>query len=203
MVNPDLAAHTSLLATASAGSCALLAFYESDIRLLRVAVTGDSRAVLGRRMQDKQGNDSYKVHVLSADQNASNPAERARMNVLHPGETIMAHGRVLGWGMSRVFGDGVLKWSKELMDRLSGRYIRYRYFGETPPYMTAEPEITTTEVQPDDFLVLGSDGLWECLTNEEVVGMVGYHETVCQRGQERSESLGKECVGWCELGFYG
>jgi len=44
---------------------------------------------------------------------------------------------------------------------------------KTPPYFTAEPEITTIQVQHGDFLVMGSDGLWDCLTNEEVVGLVG------------------------------
>ena len=165
----------NLLAAAYAGSCALLAFYESDTRLLRVAVTGDSRAVLGRRTINEKGQDSYEVHVLSLDQNAHNPAEEARMNALHPDEKIMENGRVLGWGMSRAFGDAAYKWSLEIQNRLHLEYLgdRPRPNVKTPPYFTAEPEITTTEVQPGDFLVLASDGLWDCLTNEEVVGLVG------------------------------
>jgi pyruvate dehydrogenase phosphatase len=52
----------------------------------------------------------------------------------------------------------------------------------TPPYFTAEPEITTTTIRKGDFVVLASDGLWDCLTNEEVVGLVGgWLET---RGEE-------------------
>ena len=43
--------------------------------------------------------------------------------------------------------------------------------------MTAEPVITTTTISPADmsnaFIVMGTDGLWEKLTNEEVVGLVG------------------------------
>ena len=43
--------------------------------------------------------------------------------------------------------------------------------------MTAEPVITTTTISPTDmsnaFIVMGTDGLWEKLTNEEVVGLVG------------------------------
>jgi pyruvate dehydrogenase phosphatase len=39
-----------------------------------------------------------------------------------------------------------------------------------PPYFTAEPEITTTEVQPGDCVVLATDGLWDCLTTEELMG---------------------------------
>ena len=46
---------------------------------------------------------------------------------------------------------------------------------KTPPYVTAEPIITTTKVEPEkgDFVVMATDGLWEMLTNEEVVGLVG------------------------------
>jgi pyruvate dehydrogenase phosphatase len=45
----------------------------------------------------------------------------------------------------------------------------------TPPYVTAEPVVTTTRVEPEkgDFVVMATDGLWEMLTNEEVVGLVG------------------------------
>jgi pyruvate dehydrogenase phosphatase len=41
--------------------------------------------------------------------------------------------------------------------------------------VTAEPIITTTKVDPSngDFVVMATDGLWEMLTNEEVVGLVG------------------------------
>jgi pyruvate dehydrogenase phosphatase len=43
--------------------------------------------------------------------------------------------------------------------------------------LTAEPVVTTTTIAPADmanaFIVMGTDGLWEKLTNEEVVGLVG------------------------------
>ena len=42
-------AAVELLAPAISGSCALLSFYDPRTKLLRVACTGDSRAVLGRR----------------------------------------------------------------------------------------------------------------------------------------------------------
>lgn len=45
----------------------------------------------------------------------------------------------------------------------------------TPPYLTAEPVITTTkiELEKGDFLILASKGLWDHLTNEQAVGLVG------------------------------
>jgi pyruvate dehydrogenase phosphatase len=44
----------------------------------------------------------------------------------------------------------------------------------TPPYFTAEPVVSTTrDVRKGDFVVFATDGLWDCLTSEEVVGLVG------------------------------
>lgn len=46
---------------------------------------------------------------------------------------------------------------------------------KTPPYVTAEPVITSVHIalKNEDFVVMASDALWEMLTNEEVVGLVG------------------------------
>ncbi|KAL5328204.1 hypothetical protein ACEPPN_001700 [Leptodophora sp. 'Broadleaf-Isolate-01'] len=164
-----------LLAPALSGSCALLSFYDSNTKLLRVACTGDSRAVLGRRGDSGK----WVATPLSVDQTGSNPDEEARMRKQHPGEpNVIRNGRVLG-GLepSRAFGDATYKWSREVSERL-----KQSYFGRTPsqllrtpPYVTAEPVVTTTKIQPErgDFVVMATDGLWEMLTNEEVVGLVG------------------------------
>lgn len=164
-----------LLAPALSGSCALLSFYDPRSKLLRVACTGDSRAVLGRRSDGGK----WTATALSVDQTGSNPAEEARMRKLHPGEDKVIHnGRVLG-GLepTRAFGDAVYKWSRDVADRLKRSFFARTPSPRllTPPYVTAEPEVTTTQVSPEkgDFLVLATDGLWEMLTNEEVVGLVG------------------------------
>ncbi|KAI0131556.1 protein serine/threonine phosphatase 2C [Daldinia grandis] len=164
-----------LLGPALSGSCALLSFYDSSTKTLRVACTGDSRAVLGRRSSSGK----WTATALSEDQTGSNPNEVARMRKAHPGEDrVVYNGRVLG-GLepTRAFGDASYKWSKEISDRL-----RASFFGrsssphlKTPPYVTAEPVVSTTNIQPErgDFLVMATDGLWEMLTNDEVVGLVG------------------------------
>lgn len=167
----------NLLAPAYAGSCALLAFFDSHTRLLRVAVTGDSRALLGRRVKDADGNTKYEVHVLSVDQDGLSPSEIQRLNNSpeHPGEEVIKNGRVLGMGPSRAFGDARWKWSADTQRRL-----HFDFLGRskpqnvlTPPYLTAEPVITTTRIERGDFLIMATDGLWECLQNEEAVGLVG------------------------------
>jgi pyruvate dehydrogenase phosphatase len=164
-----------LLAPALSGSCALLSFYDSNTKLLRVACTGDSRAVLGRRGDSGK----WVATPLSVDQTGSNPDEEARMRKQHPGEDdVIRNGRVLG-GLepSRAFGDASYKWTREVSERL-----KQSFFGRTPsprlrtpPYVTAEPVVTTTQIDPSrgDFVVMATDGLWEMLTNEEVVGLVG------------------------------
>ena len=173
-----------LLSLPNAGSCALLGIYNNVKRTFKVAVTGDSRAVLGRRVAVKEDMYAYETHVLSADQNAHNPLEVERLETAHPGEKIFENGRTLGWGLSRAFGDAAYKWSLEIQQRLHEEYLgdRIRSNCLTPPYFTAEPEITTTKIKKGDFVVMASDGLWDCLTSEEVVGLVGgWLET---RGEE-------------------
>lgn len=164
-----------LLAPALSGSCALLSFYDSKSKEFRVACTGDSRAVLGRRANSGK----WTATPLSVDQTGDSPEEVARLRKEHPDEPyVVANGRILG-GLqpTRAFGDAVYKWTRETQDimkknfwgRTPSKYLK------TPPYVTAEPVVTTTTIQPDrgDFVVLATDGLWEMLTNEEVVGLVG------------------------------
>ncbi|KAI9036847.1 type 2C protein phosphatase ptcF [Aspergillus affinis] len=164
-----------MLAPALSGSCALLAFYDSQSKDLKVAVAGDSRAVLGRRAS----NGKWSATALSEDQTGGTPSEMKRLREEHPGEpNVVRNGRILGQlEPSRSFGDAFYKWSKETQEK-----IKRQFFGrtphpllKTPPYVTAEPIITTTKVEPSkgDFVVIATDGLWEMLSNEEVVGLVG------------------------------
>ncbi|KAJ5157461.1 uncharacterized protein N7482_008561 [Penicillium canariense] len=164
-----------LLAPALSGSCALLSFYDSQSKDLKVAVAGDSRAVLGRRGP----NGKWTATALSEDLTGGTPSEVKRLQEEHPGEQyVTRNGRILG-GLepSRAFGDAFYKWSKDVQLK-----IKRQFFGrtphpllKTPPYVTAEPVITTTKMDPSqgDFIVMATDGLWEMLSNEEVVGLVG------------------------------
>lgn len=162
------------LAPALSGSCALLSFYDSRSKELRVACTGDSRAVLGRRSTTGK----WTATPLSLDQTGGTESEAARLRAEHPNEPyVTANGRVLG-GLepTRAFGDAVYKWTVDVQGSLS-KYFTRRPSKHllTPPYVTAEPVVTTTKIEPDngDFVVMATDGLWEMLTNEEVIGLVG------------------------------
>ncbi|KZS94419.1 protein serine/threonine phosphatase 2C [Sistotremastrum niveocremeum HHB9708] len=168
---PSRTAATAILAPAWSGSCALLCMYDKESRVLRTAVTGDSRALLARKRPDG----SFDVHVLSIDQDGENPLEEARINAEHPGETPVNKQRVLGMGISRAFGDAPYKWSLDIQKKLFEGYLGNFLRGtvKTPPYLTAEPEIIRTKIEPGDVLIMATDGISECLTNEEVVGLVG------------------------------
>ncbi|KAG6879011.1 hypothetical protein C0992_005901 [Termitomyces sp. T32_za158] len=140
------------MGAALSGSSALVAFYDHEPRKLRVANAGSTRAVLGRRSEHKgTGHQTYTTHVLSED-----------------------HTTKAAPGLSRAFGLGPYKWSFDIQRRLHKDFM-----GEPPiesslkTPITAEPSVVTIDVKPGDFLVLGTSGLWNSLTNEEVVGLVG------------------------------
>ena len=201
--NPSKRLAAELLAPALSGSCALLSFYDSRSKTLRVACTGDSRAVLGRR-NPRSG--KWFATPLSEDQTGSNPKEEARMRAEHPGEDhVVRSGRVLGQlEPSRAFGDASYKWTRKTQEK-----IKRHFFGrtphqwlQTPPYVTAEPVVTSTSIEPSkgDFVVLATDGLWEMLSNEEVVGLVGQW---IEKQSQRSVSGNGTSTAWLTSWFKG
>ncbi|XP_045047850.1 pyruvate dehydrogenase [acetyl-transferring]-phosphatase 2, mitochondrial isoform X2 [Desmodus rotundus] len=152
---------------------------------LHVANAGDCRAILG--VQDDNG--LWSCLPLTHDHNAWNQAELSRLKREHPeseDRTVIMDNRLLGVLMPcRAFGDVQLKWSKELQRNVLERgfdtealniyqFTPPHYY--TPPYLTAEPEVTYHRLRPQDkFLVLASDGLWDLLDNEDVVRLVVEH----------------------------
>lgn len=181
LVQAGTASKADIVAAAStvhAGSCALLALYDPARSVLRVANTGDSRAVLGR--WDKQSG-KYVAQPMSADQTGFNPEEVARLDQEHPGESVVdpKSGRVHGIAVSRAFGDARWKWPQEVTRRAHdlfwGPSPRPNEVIKTPPYLTAEPEVMETRVRTGaypDFLIMASDGLWDNMSSEDAVTCV-------------------------------
>ncbi|WOL06946.1 hypothetical protein Cni_G15681 [Canna indica] len=101
-----------------------------------VANCGDSRAVLCR---------NGVAVPLSSDHKPDRPDELQRIEA--------AGGRVIYWDGARVLG--VLAMSRAIGDS----YLK--------PYVIAEPEVTVAErKEGDECLILGSDGLWDVVSNE-------------------------------------
>ncbi|KAL8994346.1 MAG: hypothetical protein Q9169_005653 [Polycauliona sp. 2 TL-2023] len=170
---PLMASMTDL-AAAEAGCSALLATYDTVSQYLFVASVGNTRAVLGHR----NGQGIWEARALSVDHTCRNEDEVARLRVEHPNESDMIKdGRLLGSAVTRAFGD--LKW--KISARLQ-TIAQSRFFGQpllpsllTPPYITAEPSVSATKIDPNDndFVILASNGLWDHLTSEQAVRLVG------------------------------
>ncbi|KAK6211470.1 protein phosphatase 2C [Colletotrichum tabaci] len=162
------------IAPAIAGSCALLSVFDPATSTLRVACTGDSRAVLGSLAP---GAASYSALELSKDQTGRNEDEFRRVSSEHPGEDGILDkksGRLLGIAVTRAFGDHRWKWTEDFI-----KHIHQNFFGTsprpkyaTPPYMTAAPVVTTTKIRGPDFAILASDGLWDHMSSENAVECV-------------------------------
>ncbi|KAL4297181.1 hypothetical protein GQ457_12G032400 [Hibiscus cannabinus] len=115
-----------------------------------VANCGDSRAVLCR---------NGVAVPLSDDHKPDRPDELLRIEE--------AGGRVIYWDGARVLG--VLAMSRAIGDN----YLK--------PYVIPEPEVTITErTGEDECLILGSDGLWDVVTNETACGVA----RMCLRAQK-------------------
>ncbi|KAK9725968.1 hypothetical protein RND81_05G180600 [Saponaria officinalis] len=124
------------------GCTAIVALLIKD--KLFVANAGDCRAILCR---------SGNAIALSRDHVASCVEERNR---------VIQAGGVVRWQVDtwRV-GSAALQVTRSIGD------------DDLKPSVTAEPEITETCLCPDDeYLVMASDGLWDVMSNEEVVSIV-------------------------------
>ncbi|CDO98241.1 unnamed protein product [Coffea canephora] len=131
---------------------------------LVVANAGDSRCVMSRGGQ---------AYALSKDHKPDHELEKER--ILQAGGYVQC-GRVNGsLNLARAIGDMELKQNKALP---AERQI-----------VTADPDITMVDLQDDDeFLVLACDGIWDCMSSQQVVDFVReqlYNETklstVCER----------------------
>jgi serine/threonine protein phosphatase PrpC len=163
-------------------------------RELFCANVGDSRAVLGRRLTGRGASDDaaatrskqarYYAVALSVDHKPDRPDERKRIQNLGghveswhgnigPARVWLPTTRVPGLAMSRSFGDQVVE-----------------NIG-----VIADPEIYHLEVCPADaFIVLGSDGIWEFLSSDDVVQFVGRRKDQGESPQAVAEQLVQEAV---------
>ncbi|XP_051916239.1 pyruvate dehydrogenase [acetyl-transferring]-phosphatase 2, mitochondrial [Hippocampus zosterae] len=184
-LSSDLMKSTAIQ-VAFAGSTACVAHVGQEG--IHVANAGDCRAVLGALEADG----TWSAVPLSQDHKCQNQAELERIRAQHPPserQTVVTDDRLLGVLMpSRAFGDMRFKWSLELQrsilaslesdvdpDSLSlYHYTLPNYL--SPPYLDAAPEVIYHKVRPQDrFLILGTDGLWDELSSQEAVRLVGEH----------------------------
>ncbi|KAK1573558.1 phosphatase 2C-like domain-containing protein [Colletotrichum navitas] len=186
VVEPADSRVMAAIAPAIAGSCALLSIFDPATSTVRVACTGDSRAVLGSAAP---GSSSYSALELSKDQTGRNQDEFDRITKEHPGEDGILDkesGRLLGIAVTRAFGDHRWKWTEDFI-----KHVHLNFFGTsprpkyaTPPYMTAAPVVTTTRIQGPDFVILASDGLWDHISSEHAVECVAQWLSAKKAGEK-------------------
>ncbi|KAL4354193.1 hypothetical protein GQ457_06G008060 [Hibiscus cannabinus] len=157
---------------ASVGSCCLTGVICNG--LLCIANAGDSRVVLGRSVR---GTKEVMAMQLSTEHNASSDAIRDELRSLHPDDqqiVVMKHKvwRVKGLiQISRSIGDAYLKKAEFNKEPLLPKFRLPEPFQK--PILSAEPSLLVHKLHPDDqFLVFASDGLWDQLSNQEVVKIV-------------------------------
>ncbi|PQQ21013.1 putative protein phosphatase 2C 60 [Prunus yedoensis var. nudiflora] len=141
----------------TSGSTACVAILRNN--QLVVANAGDSRCVISRKGQ---------AYNLSRDHKPDLELEKER--ILKAGGFIHA-GRVNGsLNLARAIGDMEFKQNK--------------FLPAEKQIVTASPDINTVELCDDDeFIVLACDGIWDCMSSQQVVDYV-----------HRTTGLGKQVV---------
>ena len=161
-------------------------------RELYCAWAGDSRCIVGRRVQskadggsdDEKSSSTFRAIAMTEDHKPNRADEQKRVRA--------AGGRIMRWqkhaGPLRVWmpDDWIpgLAMTRSIGDTLMSEY------GVIP-----EPEVSHMQLNDDDsFLVVASDGIWEFLTNDEVVRLVGKMRGERAKPRDTAKVLVQEAV---------
>ncbi|KAK4790499.1 hypothetical protein SAY86_017803 [Trapa natans] len=152
----------------SIGSCVLVALlHMNDIYILNL---GDSRAILATG--GARDGAPPKAIQLTETHTVDNQLERRKIVADHPNDPRpIYNGRLKGkLKVTRALGVGYLK-ERKMNDMLMG-ILRIQNLC-SPPYVYSQPfTMSHTVSENDHFFVLGSDGLFDFFTNDEVVQLV-------------------------------
>ena len=160
----DADQNTDVLTDGTSGSCAVVALIVNDV--LYVANVGDCRAVVSINGEAK---------ALTRDHKATDPVEKERV--------VKAGGFVRG---KRVFG--LLAVTRSLGD------FEYKLH-DTSGTVIATPETYTEKLTQDHkALILACDGLWDVLSNREVVEFVSVALNDGRNGEEIAQSLAEMAI---------
>lgn len=147
-----------LLANDPSGATSVVVAINVDDHKLYCANAGDSRAVLSR---------GGTAVPLSEDHKPDNKEESARITAAGG---FVSLGRVNGsLALSRAIGDHAFKQNSSLPAEQQA--------------VTALPDVLALDVTPEDeFFVVACDGIWDCMTSQQVIDFV--RERIPQRATE-------------------
>lgn len=131
------------------GCTANVVMIDKEKEKIFISNAGDSRAVLCRGGQ---------AIALSYDHKPDNEEERKR---IESAGSFVAEGRV----------DGNLNLSRSLGDL---KYKRRKHLDPQSQSITAWPDVKEIdlELEKDEFIIMGCDGIWETKSNDEMVEFV-------------------------------
>jgi len=156
--------------TRDSSGCTAVAALVTDDNKIYVANAGDSRSVISVKGE---------VKPLSFDHKPSNDTERTR--IVGAGGFI-EYGRVNGnLALSRALGDFEFKKNYSLIPQKQ--------------VITSDPDVTVHEItSEDEFLVLACDGIWDCLTSQQVVDYIRLRVSEGKELNEIGEEICEHCL---------
>ncbi|GAN03611.1 conserved hypothetical protein [Mucor ambiguus] len=152
------------------GCTAVTALVTPDQRSIFVANAGDSRSVLSTSGQSK---------ALSYDHKPVDPKENQR--IVNAGGFV-EFGRVNGnLALSRAIGDFEFKQNSNLPPEQQA--------------VTCDPDVIEhTITDQDEFFVLACDGIWDCMTNQQVVNYIRGHLAEKTKLEDICEQMMDHCL---------
>ncbi|KAI9282651.1 phosphatase 2C-like domain-containing protein [Sporodiniella umbellata] len=159
----------SKYATDPSGCTAVTALITQDNHII-VANAGDSRAIIST---------SGKAKPLSYDHK---PTDQTEMDRIQKAGGFVEFGRVNGnLALSRAIGDFEFKQSEHLPAE--------------EQVVTSNPDLIDHQITKDDeFIVLACDGIWDCMSNQEVVEFVHKGIKLGKRLEEICEDMMDHCL---------
>lgn len=183
------------------GACAVIALVVD--KKLFVASCGDCRAILAFRNADG----SLSVEQVTWDHSANDEREQERLRILHPEE----YDVVREIGAQNFYVKGRLQPTRSLGDT----YMKVQEVNRAPmprglrihgsfkrPYISAVPDVFEFDLEDrqPEFLVLGSDGLYGEMTNEEIANEI---DALRERGVENVSQALRETILERIAKYYG